>query len=193
MKNDFLFFAISSLDKPSISTASNSYLLKQRSKERGKNANLTIPDGVPDIVHIAQNAAIQDLLTVIAHVRKLFAGEFAKEKGLIARLNELESAVHVVELGIYKHGFPSGRHYEEYEELCSLESELDGFSDFDFGDDSPEKKLLTSLIAFWLDEIRCRGYDLFNLLIGSLGHEEITASFSALGKIRFPRKNDNKV
>lgn len=188
MINDLTFFAIRSLSKPSTSTASL-YLLKQRRKERSKKANLTIPDGIPDFVHFAQNYSVQDLLTVIAHVRLLFAGDFAEKEGLIARLNELESTVHEVELGIYKHGFPSDQRYEEYEELCSLESVLDDNYELNiWSDNSESDKLLSSLVDYWLDEIKVRGYDLLALLQGSLLHEEVIASFSALEKIRYPTR-----
>lgn len=186
MSNDKPFFAIRSLTKPSTTTESL-YLLKQRRKERGKEVDLTIPDDIPDFVHIAQKAAVQDLLTVIAHVRSLFAGDFAEKEGLIAWINELESAAHEVELGIYKHGFPSDRHYEEYEELCSLESVLDNNYELNiWSDNSESDKLLSSLVDYWLDEIKARGYDLLALLQGSLLHEEVIASFSALEKIRYP-------
>jgi hypothetical protein len=186
MKTEFPLFAIRSLDKPSAS-ASNS----RGHKQRGVDAKSPIPNGISDHVNAAHNAAVQDLLTVIAHVRRLFAGEFAEKAGLIARLNELESAAHEVKLGIYKHGFPIGPHYEEYEELSSLESELSGFSDLDFWDESPEEKLLATLITFWLDEIRCRGYDLFHLLLGSILYTEVIASFSALGQVKYPKNSDN--
>lgn len=186
MSNDKPFFAIRSLSKPSISTASRR-LLKQRRKDSSEKANLTIPDGIPDFVHFAQNYAVQDLLTVIAHVRSLFAGDFAEKERLIAWLNKLESTVNEVELGIYKHGFPSDRHYEEYEELCSLESVLDDNYEFNvWSDNSESDKLLSSLVDYWLDEIRGRGYDLLTLLQGSLLYAEVTASFSALEKIRYP-------
>lgn len=183
---DHPILAIRSLSKPSASTASL-YLLKQRRKERGKEVDLTIPDGIPDFVHTAQKTAVQDFLTVIAHVRSLFAGDFAEKEGLIARLNELESTVHEVELGIYKHGFPSDRNYEEYEELCSLESVLDDNYELNiWSDNSESDKLLSSLVDYWLDEIKVRGYDLLALLQGSLLHEDVTTSFSALEKIRYP-------
>lgn len=169
MSKDHPFIHIQSLAKPSISAASLK-LLKQRRKERGKNANLTIPDGIPEFVHTSQNAAVQNLLTVIAHSRTLFAGEFAEKEGLIARLKELESAAHEVELGVYKHGFPCDRHYEEYEELCSLENTLNGFYEPDWKDNL-KNELLLSLIGFWLDEIKNRGNHLFNLLIGSVEHK----------------------
>lgn len=174
--------AIRSLSKHAASTASHCLLM-----QRCKKVDLTIPDDIPDFVHTAQKTAVQDLLTIVAHVRTLFAGKFAEKAGLIAWLNELESAVNEVELGIYKHGFPSDRHYEEYEELCSLESMLDSNYEFNIWNDNSESdKLLSSLVDYWLDEIKVRGYDLLALLQGSLLHEEVTASFSALGKIRYP-------
>lgn len=157
-------------------------------KQRTKELNLTIPDGIPDFVHNAQVLAVQDLQTVIAHVMTLFAGEFAEKEGLISRLKNLATAVHQIETGVWQHGFPSGRHYEEYEELCALESELLDFSHFDFFDEDPESEMLSKLIVYWLDEIRCRGYDLFNLLIDPVQHDKVTSSFLALQKITFPRE-----
>ena len=121
----------------------------------------------------------------------MFSGGFAEKEGLIARLNELESAVHEVELGVYKHGFPSDRHYEEYEELCLLESVLADTFDLSIWSESPESdNLLSSLVEFWLDEIKCRGYDLLSLLQGSLLHEEVAKSFLALTEIRYPKNHE---
>lgn len=175
------FLAIRSLSTPLKSTS-----LHFLRKRRGSHTNSTIPDGIPDFVHTAQKLAVQDLLTVIAHVTTLFSGEFAEKEGLISRINKLVAAVHLVESGVWKHGFPSDRHYEEYEELCLLEEELICFSNYDFLGDGSESVLLSSLIVYWLDEIRCRGYDLFNLLIGAVLHDEVTASFLALQKISYP-------
>lgn len=188
MNTDRQFFTIRSIADASASAASRRFI-KQRTKERGKNVSHTIPDDIPDFVHNAQNYAVQDLLTVIAHVKSLFVGDFAEKEGLIARLDALESTVHKVELGVYKHGFPFDRHYEEYEELCALESELIDFSNYDYWGDGSESVLLSSLIVFWLDEIRCRGYELLSLLQGSVLHEEVVKSFLALTEIRYP-END---
>lgn len=172
-----------------LSIPSNSASLHSLTKRRGNRSNLIIPDGISDFVHTAQKLAVQDLLTVIAHVTTLFSGEFAEKEGLISRLNKLAAAVHQVESGVWQHGFPCDRHYEEYEELCSLESELIGFSNYDYWGDGSESVLLSSLIVYWLDEIKCRGYDLFNLLIGAVLHDEVTASFLALQQISYPSKN----
>lgn len=184
MNNRPAFLAIRSLSTPPKSTAWHSL-----PKRRGNRSKLTIPDGISDVVHTAQKLAVQDLLTVIAHVTTLFSGEFAEKEGLISRLKKLAAAVHQVELGVWQHGFPPDRPYEEYEELCALESELTGFSNYDFWGDGSDSVLLSSLIVYWLDEIRCRGDDLFNLLIDPEQHNKVTVSFLALQQISYPSKN----
>lgn len=181
MLNKPQFIAIRSLSTPSKLTS-----LHLPRRRRESHVNLTIPDGIPDFVHTAQLLAVQDLQTIIAHVMTLFSGDFAEKEGLITRLKNLATAVHQIENGVWQHGFPSGRNYEEYEELCDLESELIDFSSFDFFDEDPESELLSKLVVYWLEEIQCRGYDLFHLLIGAVQHDEVTSSFLALQKVTFP-------
>lgn len=92
--------------------------------------------------------------------------------------------VEEVEIGICLHGFPGNHHYEEFSELCSLESELETFADLFISDEGDEFELLSSLIQFWLDEIRKRGYSLFYLLIGSIPYHDAAESISMLRKVK---------
>lgn len=183
MKNEYPLFAVRSVARLSKSNISRMFHKKKRGASKSE---ASAPDLIPKFVHRAQKAAVHDLLSMIAHTSTLFDGDCAKRYRLIERLNSLGSVVEEVEIGIYSHGYPCNQHYEEFEELCSLENELGYFANFDLSEEGDEYKLLSSLIRFWLDEIRCRGYSLFYLLIGSLAYEEVVMTFSALDKIRYP-------
>jgi len=195
VSNDKPYFVIRSLSKPSDLTPVISQgmirekrrLLKQRRKERGKEANLTIPDGISNFVHTAQMAVVQDLLTVIAHVRKLFAGGFSEQHGFIEILKEFESTAYVIELGVIKHGFLYVGKNEEYEEISFMENLLADHGNYEFTTDGPESGLLSWLSEFWLNEIKFRVNDLIELLTVCPAYEQVTKSYSALNEITFPK------
>lgn len=146
----------------------------------------------PDDLGVTQShrRALQNMRSLVGHVTYLLNHPVAKKVGATAWLDQVSAALDAVEFGIDAGYYaPPARVTIEDEGPADLDHALCAENILEFGADwpeTPEAELLFRLIDYWLREIRSRGYDLVHLLIGAVAPYEVSASFDALDRVRFP-------
>lgn len=178
MKNPVLSFR-SLTSKSSINSA-----LRIKYRTAKKN-NIVVEDCfVNECDKIAINV-IEDLLTFCSHVVELFNSDYAKKIGLIKWIDDVRKVMVDVLHAIIEQKIDVGSAtYGDNEELEMIEDVLDNIWQPNFNDEFFE--FLSSVVGFWLQEIRDRGYVVHGLLSGSEDFFGVESSLKSLKSLNYP-------
>lgn len=134
--------------------------------------------------------AIEDILLLCEHVIELMNNPYAKNIKVIKEINDVKDVMIGVLKSIKEQKIPVGRACsEDNEEIDTIKEVLDGMSAPDCGDDG-KSELLSSLIGFWLDEIKVRGNTILNLLTDPEDCWTYESSIKELRRLSYPPKYD---
>lgn len=134
--------------------------------------------------------AIEDMLLLCDHVIELMDNPYAKKIKIIEKINNVKGVMIGVLISLKEQKIPVGRACrEDNEEIDTIEDVLDGMSAPDCGDDE-KSELLSSLIGFWLDEIKVRGNTILNLLTDSEDCWSYESSIKELKRLSYPPEYD---
>lgn len=140
--------------------------------------------------------AIDDAQLVINHVRKLMSSSFSSKIGLNKWFDDIENVLNHVLKAIQLQGC-NRRPWngDDNEELDNLEDVLNNAWSQSWASSQILNKLegdagdlLFSLIEYWVDEIKTRGYVVHGLLDGSEDLHVVKTAFNCIPIINYPPK-----
>ena len=140
----------------------------------------------PDRFELVTIKAIEDLITFCNHFIKLIGKECVFSKGLSDYINEVIKVMNEVIKSINGEKITVGSaSIDDNEEISMIEDVLDNpwFPEI-YDDENCE--FVESLIQFWLDEIKDRGYTIHGLLIGSEDFYNAELAFRSLEHLNYP-------